>query len=439
MGCPLTHLRQVKEIVIKATESNDGRQLIDILKELFELVEEAMDNLPTLSNIEIALLKHQVNVHKQSVVSILWNHCAPYHPMTRHIPPVEDPKYFLDNDSKLGDKYSIGSKLGEGKYASVMACTRIGSGESYALKMIDKAQIMTFNALCRVSTEVENLKKLSSKYVVSFEEAIQTSDRLYLVMEMGNSDLYTFLEDHPNGIDDGWARQIVWKLLGAVSYIHQNGICHRDIKPENVLMNFDKNTGKCLDLKLCDFGLSTKFQHNKMLSDFCGSPGYFEPEMVIEKKHYGDMADIWSVGAIILELTLGHDRFCSDWMVSYSSELINNQEQFAASIRRTVNNLPNILNFSIDLNNFVLSTLVVSSVERISMINMLSHPWFADIDIDVSSILPPSEISQRDGVVAGDTKIERHKLVTPPIKVLAHKKPSSKPISSFSTRKYRKI
>lgn len=46
-----------------------------------------------------------------------------------------------------------------------------------------------------------------------------------------------------------------------------------DLKPENILLTFDHRAGKCLDLKLCDFGLSTKFKPKQVLSDFCGSPG----------------------------------------------------------------------------------------------------------------------------------------------------------------------
>lgn len=46
-----------------------------------------------------------------------------------------------------------------------------------------------------------------------------------------------------------------------------------DLKPENILVTFDAKHGKCVDLKLCDFGLSTKFKRNVLLQDFCGSPG----------------------------------------------------------------------------------------------------------------------------------------------------------------------
>lgn len=46
-----------------------------------------------------------------------------------------------------------------------------------------------------------------------------------------------------------------------------------DLKPENILLTFDKDTGRCVNLKLCDFGLSTRFSSSRLLTDFCGSPG----------------------------------------------------------------------------------------------------------------------------------------------------------------------
>ena len=71
------------------------------------------------------------------------------------------------------------------------------------------------------------------------------------------------------------------QVLVGVGYCHSMGICHRDLKPENILLTFDERNGECVDLKLCDFGLSTHFQHKTLLTDFCGSPGFFGPEMIL--------------------------------------------------------------------------------------------------------------------------------------------------------------
>ena len=46
------------------------------------------------------------------------------------------------------------------------------------------------------------------------------------------------------------------KLIGAVIHMHSNHVVHRDLKPENILF-VDKSPDA--ELKIIDFGLSTKF------------------------------------------------------------------------------------------------------------------------------------------------------------------------------------
>jgi serine/threonine protein kinase len=45
--------------------------------------------------------------------------------------------------------------------------------------------------------------------------------------------------------------------MGAVSYLHDKGIVHRDLKAENLLFENEKEDA---NLKLIDFGVSTKFK-----------------------------------------------------------------------------------------------------------------------------------------------------------------------------------
>ena len=46
---------------------------------------------------------------------------------------------------------------------------------------------------------------------------------------------------------------IVYQLLKAVDYLHNNGIVHRDIKPENILMTESREGARIV---LTDFGQS---------------------------------------------------------------------------------------------------------------------------------------------------------------------------------------
>lgn len=78
------------------------------------------------------------------------------------------------------------------------------------------------------------------------------------------------------------AREVMKKLLSAVSYLHANNIIHRDLKPENILLvSADNDT----NIMLTDFGLAKK-ANQEGLKTFCGTPQYFAPEVCTIRAYY---------------------------------------------------------------------------------------------------------------------------------------------------------
>lgn len=298
------------EIVVGRTDKGYHQLLDDIeekertIRDTEESAAKAVTNIQALHKQQqdlfnqFVLLRQRYDDLKQSTVSILWNQCAKFHPELRQIPPMEEPGSFIETADQVGH-YQVGDLLGEGQFATVRSCSLDGTDEEYALKMIKKESISSFTSLTRVSNEIDNLRVLKSRFVVSVIQVIHTQSMLYLITEKGGSDLFEFFEEHPNGVSELWAREIIGNVLRGVLYCHEQEICHRgiimndvcpnafsvcfiytlcycigiDLKPENILLTFDPRAGKCLDLKLCDFGLSTKFKPKQVLSDFCGSPG----------------------------------------------------------------------------------------------------------------------------------------------------------------------
>lgn len=61
-----------------------------------------------------------------------------------------------------------------------------------------------------------------------------------------------------------------------------------------------KNTKNTKQAKLCDFGLCSAFIPGQALTDFCGSPGFFAPEM-LSHSYDGPAADVWSLGCVVRE------------------------------------------------------------------------------------------------------------------------------------------
>ena len=113
---------------------------------------------------------------------------------------------------------------------------------------------------------------------------------------------------HPEGFDETVIATVLKQALEGLNYLHVNGWLHRDLKAANILVDDD---GTVL---LGDFGVgvfvgdtdksSGSSSSEGKRKSFVGTPCWMAPE-VIERKHYGTKADIWSFGITALELAQG--------------------------------------------------------------------------------------------------------------------------------------
>ena len=61
-------------------------------------------------------------------------------------------------------------------------------------------------------------------------------------------------------------------MIKALEFIHRHSIIHRDLKLGNILVN------EKMQLKFCDFGLSTKVNYiGERKRTICGTPNYIAP------------------------------------------------------------------------------------------------------------------------------------------------------------------
>ncbi len=108
------------------------------------------------------------------------------------------------------------------------------------------------------------------------------------------------LENLIGKIDEKQTKKIMRQIVEGLVYIHEKGIIHRDIKPENILMMNGIP-------KITDLGLA-QFVRTSGVSGKSGTPFYEAPEVLFEE-NYGQAADIWSLGIVLLELLLGQRIF----------------------------------------------------------------------------------------------------------------------------------
>ena len=105
---------------------------------------------------------------------------------------------------------------------------------------------------------------------------------------------------------------------------------HHDLKGENVLIDAHNV------VRLTDFGLSERYDIDQRGRAFCGSPGFYAPEVAT-----GDYdpwkVDVWALGCVALELLTGRDWFEEYWLQHYHNEDgegRSTEEEARASYRR---------------------------------------------------------------------------------------------------------
>lgn len=99
-------------------------------------------------------------------------------------------------------------------------------------------------------------------------------------------------------------KAIMKQTLEGLAYLHNQCVVHRDIKSSNILMN------AAGEVKLADFGMSTKFVPSRALKGQKGvvTLWYRAPELLLGKS-YAESIDMWATGCVLAELLLGRAVF----------------------------------------------------------------------------------------------------------------------------------
>ncbi|XP_021716780.1 CBL-interacting serine/threonine-protein kinase 11-like [Chenopodium quinoa] len=206
----------------------------------------------------------------------------------------------------LFGKYEVGRLLGCGAFAKVYYARNIQTGQSVAIKVINKKKIAGTNLMSNIKREITIMARLRHPNIVRLYEVLACKTKIYFVIEFAKGG-ELFAKVAKGRFSEDLSRKYFQQLISAVGYCHFRGIYHRDLKPENLLL--DENGS----LKVTDFGLSAvKDQirpEDGLLHTLCGTPAYVAPEILSKKGYNGATVDVWSCGIILYVLTAGYLPF----------------------------------------------------------------------------------------------------------------------------------
>ncbi|XP_072457765.1 microtubule-associated serine/threonine-protein kinase 3 isoform X2 [Notamacropus eugenii] len=211
--------------------------------------------------------------------------------------------------------------ISNGAYGAVYLVRHRETRQRFALKKINKQNLVLRNQIQQVFVERDILTFAENPFVVSMFCSFETRRHLCMVMEyVEGGDCATLLKNMgPLPVD--MARMYFAETVLALEYLHNYGIVHRDLKPDNLLIT---SLGH---IKLTDFGLSkiglmsmtTNLYEGHIEKDarefvdkqVCGTPEYIAPE-VIFRQGYGKPVDWWAMGVILYEFLVGCVPFFGD-------------------------------------------------------------------------------------------------------------------------------
>jgi len=266
------------------------------------------------------------------------------------------------------DFYRIKYKIGKGCFGKVYLATQLLTGCDVALKVIAKTNIKNKDTRRKIEKEVAILKQVNShRAVIKLLEVFEDEASVYLVFEhLPNGDLVQYFKKKPL-FEEPELAPFFMKVLRGVRYLHANRILHRDLKLDNILLD------KALQPKLCDFGISSVVEEGVKIYDTGGTPAYLAPEVIKAEGHVCEKSDVWSLGVLLYLLTFGIVPFkANDMQVLYNKIIVGTFK------------FPDIDDTSKELLDLIRRMLVVDVDRRLSLDQVMRHPWFRGVVPEVT-------------------------------------------------------
>ena len=293
----------------------------------------------------------------------------------------------LIHETNISNEYNIDweNPLGSGVNGYVCRCTKIGTGEEYAVKFLPDCPAtireIQLQASCFKCLHIVPIHKVyRNSIMIQNKKGVvkEKENSLIVIMElMSGGELFDYLEGKQIGEEK--AANFIRQILTALDFIHQGNIVHRDLKPENILIN--KTKGE-LVLKLADFGYAEMDDQgltNPLYTLYYVAPEVLQNDTRFKEKSleasspvaYDKKCDIWSLGVIAYIMLMGYPPFSPEGpnieMTPSMYESILSGEFYYGEM--------DWQKYSDDAHDFVFSLLHVNPEDRPTALQLLQHPW----------------------------------------------------------------
>jgi aurora kinase len=306
----------------------------------------------------------------------------------RFLPIPENVLRGLESEPKISD-FILLKELGAGSFGRVLLVQHKITQAKYAIKAIDKRNTANIQEKPYFRREIEIMYRVHHPNVVKLFGHFEDNNYCYFIMEyIAGGNIYS-LVPKSRSISTQQKASIMKDVISAVYFLHHMNpkIVHRDIKPENVLL--DKGTVA----KLTDFGWSNYMQGDMKRTTVCGTPVYLAPEIINNQGH-DEHVDIWCIGVLLFELMAGFSPWQGDDVQTIRYNISRLKIRWPRDMDR-------------DAMDLISKILKYNPEERLSLRQMLAHPFFTKYFPNASSCLikPDNNTQYRVFLVSKDNPL----------------------------------
>ncbi|XP_076452564.1 ribosomal protein S6 kinase-related protein-like [Babylonia areolata] len=259
--------------------------------------------------------------------------------------------------------FEVVEVIAQGAFGNVLKVQREDDKKFYAMKVLDKQQIIQENAVKQCKDEA-TIQQMAGEhpFIVKTYEYWQSRRSLYIVLDyVPYGEMFTLWTFH-GAFPESLAKIYIAEMAMILDYLHNNGVIYRDVKMENILLDGSGH------IQLTDFGLAKWLQGGSQTRTVCGTLQYMAPE-VLTVYPYDHAADWWSLGILMYTMLLG----------KYPVDAVDNHTNMATRVFECDYLLPG--HFGEDVQDVIHRLLTKSPQRRLSSLYTLEDlPFFRDLN-----------------------------------------------------------
>lgn len=275
----------------------------------------------------------------------------------------------------VGTPSSAASTSSSSRFLKDLVIKPPHQGEMIAIKIYSRKKI---DEICLSNVkedpiaEIAILQHLQDNHpnVLSQYECCADQENIYSIMPLlSGSELFDAVVDQRH-LSELQSRIIFRQMVEGLQSLHRQGIAHQDMSLENIL--YDARTQRAV---IIDFGLAIQC-HSKsepVINTRSGKLFYMSPEVMSGKPTIDPfVSDVWSLGICLLYMLLGFppiERACADD--------VRFQYLRDGRLRELLQHWE-VLHLSELVLDIIQQMLCVSTQDRVSVDNLLRHPWLQE-------------------------------------------------------------